>query len=362
MSGMYGLRLPLNVPFWSGVLISRLRRLAVLPVVASLATIAVLVPPASALEPPPLPTDTPPALPSSPPGAGTFDGTFSDDDGLVQEPDIETIAAFGITQGCSQTFLYCPADFVPRAQMASFFVRALDLPTTNVDWFTDDDDSIHEDAINRVAAAGIALGCDVGRYCPSNLVSREQMATFLVRAFQVAPSTTRNGTAFRDVAGPHAQSINGLANAGIAQGCTADMFCPATNVNRAQMASFLARALRATGVEAAEFESAATFTNYGTHTCAACNANPVVYGPGLTNVTGTVWWIPLYYWVNDFGQHVTYWGDYAYAFPGSPWRVPSTGYGPADAQNVYYDKQQNGQLYVRNYVYDEATGQWSGAW
>ena len=329
--------------------------------VAVLATLAVLAPPASALEPPPLPTEPLPALPSSPPGAGLFDGTFSDDDGLVQEPDIETIAAFGITQGCSQPTLYCPAAFVPRAQMASFFVRALDLPTADVDRFTDDDDSIHEDAINRVAAAGIALGCGVGRYCPSELVSREQMATFMVRAYQIAPSPTRNGTGFRDVAGPHAQNINGLANAGIAQGCAFDLFCPATNVNRAQMASFLARALRATGVAAAEFKPAATFTHYGTHTCEG-SANPVVYGPGLTNVTGTVWWIPLFYWINDFGQHVTYWGDYAYAYPGSPWRVPSTGYGPADVQNVYYDKQQNGLLYVRNYVYDEATGQWSGAW
>ena len=39
---------------------------------------------------------------------------------------IAAIAADGITQGCTAT-LYCPADPVTRAQMASFLARALDL-------------------------------------------------------------------------------------------------------------------------------------------------------------------------------------------------------------------------------------------
>ena len=48
--------------------------------------------------------------------------------------------------------------------------------------FTDDEGSTHENAINRLAAAGIADGCASNRYCPSSPVSREQMAAFLHRA------------------------------------------------------------------------------------------------------------------------------------------------------------------------------------
>ena len=40
-----------------------------------------------------------------------------------------------------------------------------------------------EAAINRVYAAGITSGCGPARYCPTELVTRGQMAAFLQRAF-----------------------------------------------------------------------------------------------------------------------------------------------------------------------------------
>jgi hypothetical protein len=39
--------------------------------------------------------------------------------------------------------------------------------------------------IERLAAEGIAGGCGSGRYCPDANVAREQMAVFLVRAFNL---------------------------------------------------------------------------------------------------------------------------------------------------------------------------------
>ena len=42
-----------------------------------------------------------------------------------------------------------------------------------------------EDAINRIAAAGVTLGCNPpanDRYCPNEEIARDQMATFLTRA------------------------------------------------------------------------------------------------------------------------------------------------------------------------------------
>jgi hypothetical protein len=66
--------------------------------------------------------------------------------------------------------------------MASFLARALNLPAATEDFFADDAGSVHEADINRVAAAGITLGCGNGNFCPAKVVTREQMAAFLHRA------------------------------------------------------------------------------------------------------------------------------------------------------------------------------------
>ena len=50
--------------------------------------------------------------------------------------------------------------------------------------FTDDDGSVHEPNINGLAASGVSKGCnppDNTRYCPERAVTRAEMATFLVR-------------------------------------------------------------------------------------------------------------------------------------------------------------------------------------
>jgi S-layer homology domain len=66
--------------------------------------------------------------------------------------------------------------------MATFLARALELPATGEDFFTDDETSTHEISINRVAAAGIASGCTATTFCPKSAVTRGQMAAFLFRA------------------------------------------------------------------------------------------------------------------------------------------------------------------------------------
>ena len=83
----------------------------------------------------------------------------------------------------ARRILFCPKDPVNRGQMATFLDRALDLPDTDEDFFTDDNGIPAEDAINRIAAAGITTGCAPDKYCPKKSVTRAQMATFLDRAF-----------------------------------------------------------------------------------------------------------------------------------------------------------------------------------
>ena len=73
--------------------------------------------------------------------------------------------------------------------MASFLVRARahqgrPLAATSTDFFDDDDNNIHEPNINRLAASGITGGCGTRMYCPFGIVTRGQMAAFLKRAFQ----------------------------------------------------------------------------------------------------------------------------------------------------------------------------------
>jgi hypothetical protein len=68
--------------------------------------------------------------------------------------------------------------------MAAFLVRALDLPITSSDYFTDDNVSIFEGDINRLAASGITSGCGTTSFCPNDNVTRGQMAAFLKRALR----------------------------------------------------------------------------------------------------------------------------------------------------------------------------------
>ena len=48
--------------------------------------------------------------------------------------------------------------------MAIFLDRALHLPTTSKDYFTDDEGRTGEAAINRLAKSGITSGCTATKY------------------------------------------------------------------------------------------------------------------------------------------------------------------------------------------------------
>ena len=171
-------------------------------------------------------------------------GRFFDDNETVHEPNIEAIAAEGITAGCViEGTAYCPESPVTREQMATFIARALGLPPgDNV--FTDvNPSSPHAVNIAAIRQAGITLGCNSAgtEFCPLSPVTRAQMASFLVRAFDLAP---RPIGPFEDVDGVHEENINAIAHEGITLGCNSSgtLFCPEKSVTRGQMASFLVRA------------------------------------------------------------------------------------------------------------------------
>ena len=98
--------------------------------------------------------------------------------------EITGLSELGITTGCTATE-FCPSENVTREQMAAFLVRALGLELEEkTDLFVDDDSSFFESEIETLYRNGITTGCTATEFCPSENVTREQMAAFLVRAIK----------------------------------------------------------------------------------------------------------------------------------------------------------------------------------
>jgi hypothetical protein len=168
--------------------------------------------------------------------------------------DIDWMAVEEITKGCNPPAndMFCPDGVVTRGQMAAFLVRALGLTEQLADPFIDDDGSIFEADIEKLAAAGITRGCNPptnDRFCPDGRVTREQMAAFLVRAFDYV--NDGGGDLFvDDDESIFEGDIDRMATAGVTKGCNPpvnDRFCPQNYVTRGQMAAFLHRALASDG-------------------------------------------------------------------------------------------------------------------
>ena len=167
----------------------------------------------------------------------------------VHAANIDCMVWWRVASGTSP-HTYNPSGQVNRGQMASFIARMIDsttkpLPAATSDHFSDDNGNPHEANINRLADAGIVGGRADGTYGPTDPVTRAQMATFLVRAYEfVGPALTASKDYFPDDDGNvHETNINKAAEAGFAGGRADGTYGPDGVVTRDQMASFLARVL-----------------------------------------------------------------------------------------------------------------------
>lgn len=106
--------------------------------------------------------------------------------GLQWAAHVERLAELGVTSGCSSNpARYCPQNPITKAHLASLVALAFDLESDTPSGFVDvDRQSAHAASIDAVAAAGVDMGCsrNPARYCPDDLVTRGQAATFIVRA------------------------------------------------------------------------------------------------------------------------------------------------------------------------------------
>ena len=120
-------------------------------------------------------------------------------------PYVQKLKELGITTGCGNGN-YCPSGNVTRDQMAAFIIRALyggiagtytcnggvagaSVPCASTTPYfsdvlpTDANESGFYPYIQKMKELGITTGCGNGNYCPSEDVTRDQMAAFLARAF-----------------------------------------------------------------------------------------------------------------------------------------------------------------------------------
>lgn len=180
-------------------------------------------------------------------------------------------AVAGLDAGTSGAFLLDEFESRRHSQIGPLSSFA-DVPTTHELW----------PWIQALYNAGVTAGCGEGRYCPDSIVTRGQMAVFLLKwtkdgGYAACPDggdrscsdrvvtrgelagfvlAAKEGTSyapppcttapFLDVppASPSCPWIQGLAARGIADGCGSGNYCPNTTVTRGEIAVFLARTFR----------------------------------------------------------------------------------------------------------------------
>ena len=104
-------------------------------------------------------------------------------------PWINQLVAEGITGGCGNGTIYCPADPVKRQQMAVLLLRTLAgsgyTPPACVTATFDDVpcDNPFAPWVYDLVARGITGGCGVSNYCPTVAATRGQMAVFVTKTF-----------------------------------------------------------------------------------------------------------------------------------------------------------------------------------
>ncbi len=181
--------------------------------------------------------------------SGRVPGSAFADVGPTHRTGVDCLAWWRVATGTSGT-TFAPGASINRAQLATFVANLAQasgsaLPATGTDHFDDDDGSVHEGNINRVAAAGI-MGSATRSFSPDLAVTRGSMATALARTYRYDARVALQAgpNAFTDDAGnTHEGDIDAVAANGLAVGYVDGTFRPLEPVTREQMATFFSRLL-----------------------------------------------------------------------------------------------------------------------
>lgn len=102
-------------------------------------------------------------------------------------------------------------------------------------------------SIDTLFGEGITVGCstDPLRFCPEGALTRAEMATFLLRAVGGTPATPSGYFADAPAGSWYLPFIESLYDLGITEGCDTNplTFCPEEQVSRAHITTFLIRSM-----------------------------------------------------------------------------------------------------------------------
>ena len=175
-------------------------------------------------------------------GFGT-DGTFLDVSSLHWAfPYVEAIADAGLTSGYPDG-TYRPENPVTRAEMAVFLLNGMGVNAPAIDGshpFSDISGHWAEKFIEELYDQSITGGYPDGTYRPENLVTRAEMAVFLLKGIGVTPPPLDGSHPFTDINLHWAEIfIEELFDQGITGGYPDGTYRPENRVTRAEMAVFL---------------------------------------------------------------------------------------------------------------------------
>ncbi|OUM98869.1 MAG: hypothetical protein BAA02_11755 [Paenibacillaceae bacterium ZCTH02-B3] len=170
--------------------------------------------------------------------------------------DVELLSAkFIVDAKTGRNFV--PNEAVTRADFAKFIARGLGLASdrTAASRFRDvGANHAYASYIGAASKAGIVQGDPDGRFRPNDPITREEMATMMIRAITYAEQQVSLSTAalnkFQDrgrISSWALTSVAGCVNAGIIRGVTETRFEPKNNATRAEAAVMIKRMLEYVG-------------------------------------------------------------------------------------------------------------------
>lgn len=169
-------------------------------------------------------------------------------DGSYYSEHVATLYQQGITIGVTPS-AYGPAQLVTRGQMAAFLARTYEVTTGSAcigsHPFTDvTDNTYFAHDVGCLYSLGVTIGTSPTTFSPDRELNRGEMAAFLARMFDAVNGGSCSGThSFVDVpqASFYAGAVGCLKANNITTGTSASHYSPHLAVDRGQMAAFLAR-------------------------------------------------------------------------------------------------------------------------
>jgi len=166
---------------------------------------------------------------------------------------INVLSSWQITTGCSSSPpQFCPTDLVTREQLATLIIRSMlgdNFTYTTTPYYTDvPASSPYFRYIQKMTDLGIAHGCSATTFCPGGNVPRGDASVLLVRGKLESLAgdnfTYPAAPFFTDVPAslPQFRYIQKMYELGMTTGCSATQFCPNSLLTRQEIAVFLTRA------------------------------------------------------------------------------------------------------------------------